>query len=112
MKILKLFIASSNEVKEERDRVIIVINHLNESFPNLDLKVVEWEYKMVSGSQPGFENIQTAINPELDSSDIVIFLFYGKIGRFTAEEYEYAIKANKKLLLFLKQGILLKTSRK
>ena len=104
MASIKIFIASSAEVKDERDRAVLVIEHLNESHKHLELKAVEWEYSTVPGSQPGFKNIQGAINPRLEESQLAVFILYSKIGKYTREEYEYATVNNKKLFTFFKTG--------
>jgi hypothetical protein len=45
--IIKIFIASAAELKEEREKCVLLINQLNNSHKHLVLKPVEWEYDMV-----------------------------------------------------------------
>lgn len=58
--IIKIFIASAAELKEEREKCILLINQLNKSHKHLDLEGVEWEYDMVHGNFPEHEYIQDA----------------------------------------------------
>ena len=109
MAIIRIFIASSAEVKDERDRALHIIEHLNQSHKHLELKVVEWEYVTIPGSQPGYGNIQEAINPRLEESQIAAFIFYSKIGKYTRQEFEYAISADKKLFVLFRTEFSPKT---
>lgn len=101
---LKIFIASSSELKEEREKCILFINHLNKSHKHLDLDPVEWEYDMVQANFPGFENIQSAINPKLFECELAVFLFYSKIGKYTREEFNIARREGKRLFAYFKDG--------
>lgn len=49
---IKIFIASSAEVKEEREKAIIVLHQLNKSHKHLHLEPVHWEYDIVHGNSP------------------------------------------------------------
>jgi len=55
--LVKIFIASSAELKIEREKCILLINQLNKSHRHLQLYTVEWEYDMVHGSYPNHTNI-------------------------------------------------------
>jgi hypothetical protein len=55
---IKIFIASSNELKEERDKCILVLNKLNQSHKHLSIEPILWEYNTVHSSYPGTKNIQ------------------------------------------------------
>ncbi len=103
-KHLKIFIASSKELKDEREHCILMINQLNKSHKHLHLEPVEWEIDMVQSNFPGHETIQDAINPKLRESDLVVFIFYSKIGKYTREEFDFANKENKRLFAFFKTG--------
>lgn len=101
---LKIFIASSNELEPERKESVLVISELNKLNPHLHLEPVLYELDTESGNYPGKERIQDEINPLLDASDIVVALFYSKIGAFTREEFERALAADKKVFLYFKTG--------
>jgi hypothetical protein len=97
---VKIFIASSAELKAERERCILLINQLNKSHKHLQLEPIEWEYDMIHGNNPGYETIQDAINPKLKESDVAVFIFYSKIGNYTRQEFELVTKQNKRLFAF------------
>ena len=101
---VRIFIASAGELKEEREKCILLLNQLNKSHSHLNLEPIEWEYDITVGSQPGFDSIQDAINPALLKSDVIVFLFYSRIGENTLKEFELATKENKKLFVFFKKG--------
>ena len=102
--LINIFIASSAELKEEREKCIMVINQLNKSYQHLHLEPIEWEYDIVHRNYLEFRNIQDAINPKLKESNLAVFIFYSKIGKYTLEEFEYANKENKTLFAFFKSG--------
>lgn len=101
---IHIFIASSNELKEEREKCIPIIHHLNKSHRHLALEPILWEYEMVSGSYYKYKNIQDAINPKLKQSHLAVFMFYSKLGKYTREEFEYSNAEKKKLFAFFKSG--------
>jgi tetratricopeptide (TPR) repeat protein len=103
-KNIKIFIASAGEVKAEREKAILMLNHLSKSHRHLQLEPVEWEYDIVPGSQPGSETIQHSINPKLQESDLLVFIFYSRIGQYTRQEFELATAENKKFFAFFKSG--------
>ncbi len=100
--ILKVFIASSAELNEERQKCIVFLNDINQRYPNLDIQPLLWEYNMVYGNNPSLETIQKAINPILQESDLCIFLFYSKIGKYTLEEFNLANALQRKYFVFFK----------
>ena len=102
--LVKIFIASSAELKAEREQCILLINQINKSHKHLTLEPVEWEYDMPAGNVPGHENIQAAINPKLQESNIAVFLFHSRLGKYTLQEFELAAKENKKMFAFFKSG--------
>lgn len=101
---IKIFIASSEELKKEREKTVLLINHLNKSHKHLILEPVEWEYDMVHSNFPEHAKIQNAINPKVKESDLVIFIFYSKIGRNTLREFQYAREEKKTVFVFFKIG--------
>jgi len=103
-KKVNIFIASSAEVSEERDKCIRHLNQVNISHDHLHLKPVLWEFDLHHGSYPNFESIQDAINPLLEESSLCIFIFYSKIGKFTRQEFELTNKKGKTLFAYFKKG--------
>jgi tetratricopeptide (TPR) repeat protein len=100
---VNIFVASSGELKEEREKFIEVVNSINKVIKPLHLEVVRWETDLESGSYKK-KKIQEAIDPFLEKSQIVFVLVYSKIGEFTLEEYNVAIEKEKKVFLYFKQG--------
>jgi tetratricopeptide (TPR) repeat protein len=103
-KNIKIFIASAGEVKAEREKAILLLNHLRKSHRHLDLEPIEWEYDIVPGSQPGYDSVQSAIDPKLLASDVIVFIFHSRIGQYTRHEFEVATQANKKIFAYFKEG--------
>ncbi len=103
-KTVKIFVASSGELAEERQCVSVLLDELNKQFNHLHLEPVMFELDMESGNYPGKTRIQDEINPLVDQSDIVIVLFYSRAGAFTKEEFERATASGKKIFLYRKKG--------
>lgn len=99
---LKIFFASSSELKDERQRAEAVINLINKYTQSTQIEAIKWETDIESGSVQG-ERIQDDINPLLADSEIVFVLFYSRIGRFTLEEYKLARDLNKKVFIYFKE---------
>lgn len=89
MKKIKIFLASSNELKPEREQFEIEINRKNKAWFNkevfLDLNI--WEDMTARVSSTGS---QSEYNKFVEQSDIFVFLAYSKVGMYTAEEFEHA----------------------
>jgi hypothetical protein len=105
MNKINIFAASGSELLEERKQAIIEIHKLRKIFPSLNLEIIEWETDLPSGSYNG-KTIQEKIDPLLEKSDIVLVLFYSKLGKFTVHEYELAFQKKKKIFLYFKKGFL------
>jgi hypothetical protein len=105
-KLVKIFIASSAEVQKEREKCIKVIFKVSKSHQHLWLEPVLWEYDIEKASFPLEPDIQSAINLQLAESEMVIFIFYSKIGKHTLEEYNFASAEKKRIMLFFKKGFL------
>lgn len=101
-KTVKIFVASSSELDEERKMCEPIVQEVNKFFPHLNLEVVQWEKDIESGSYG--KRIQDKINPYLLDSDILIALFYSKVGPFTLEEYNLALDRRKKVFVYFKTG--------
>jgi len=97
---IKIFIASAAEVADERKKVYEIFAQLNKSHKHLHLEAVLWEIDMVKGSYPNHTTIQDAINPKLKESQIIVFIFYSRIGENTFIEFDLAKNEKKKLLVF------------
>ncbi len=102
--IVRIFIASSSDLSEERKMFPSLFGDINKLLPHIHLSDIRWEKDMESGSVSG-TNIQQDINQKiLEECPIVIILLYSKIGEFTLEEYEKSLQSRKKVFVYFKQG--------
>jgi internalin A len=89
IKTLDLFLASSSELKIDREQVEIWVNRENKKlvkkgfFLNLNL----WEDFLDAISET---RLQDEYNKTVAKSDLVICLFATKVGKYTEEEFEIA----------------------
>ncbi|MDX1943758.1 MAG: hypothetical protein SFU99_24535 [Saprospiraceae bacterium] len=89
MKKIKLFLASSNELKPERERFEIEIYRKCKAwwdrgiFLHLDI----WEDL---SARMSLEGSQSEYNKFVQAADIFVLLAYTKVGMYTAEEFEKA----------------------
>ena len=112
LNVVKLFVASGSELKKERQETILVLNRVGKLFPSLKLEPIEWETDIPAGSCYNKNSIQDEINPLLENCDMVLVLFFSKIGRFTREEYQLARQKNKKIFLYFKTGFSPKNKKR
>jgi len=90
---IKVFIASSNDEVEERNAIkntLLAINNSTQGY-GITISPVMWELESVEFQQ-GLDRKQNEYNELLSSSDMVIFLFGKRVGKFTREEFEEACK--------------------
>ena len=89
MKKIKLFLASSSELKADREQFEIFIYRRcklwfdREIFLHLDV----WE-DFLDVMSPG--GLQAQYNQVIKDCDIFVLLAFNKVGKFTAEEFEQA----------------------
>ena len=95
MKTIKIFLASSGELEEERKEIALFIAQENKKLVQQDifLELIVWEELLQSLRG---ERIQNYFNKEMIKCDIIIVLFYKKIGQFTKEEFDIAYRNLKK----------------
>ena len=94
-KIIKLFLASSNELAADRKEFEIFINRQNKELinNNIFIELVVWEDFIDHMSQT---SLQDEYNKAVQESDIFVMLFWTKVGKFTGEEFENAFGQFKK----------------
>ena len=102
MKQIKLFLASSKELKDERELFEIEIYRKCKSWFDRDifLYLDIWEDLSAKLSVDGS---QSEYNKYVQCADLFILLAYSKVGRYTEEEFENAFgkfKADKKPFIF------------
>lgn len=89
MKSIKVFLASSSELVEDRREFEIFLNRENKALINegVFLELVIWEDFIDSMSKT---RLQDEYNNAITRSDIFILLLHKKIGKYTLEEFNTA----------------------
>ncbi len=92
MQKIKIFLASSNELKEDRDQFEILIRRKNnewiaENKPYLELQIWEEASDAMSATRS-----QDEYNKIIQEVDIFVMLFWTKVGKYTHEEFKLAKK--------------------
>ena len=98
VKVTKIFLASSSDLSDERKEIALWISRKNRTLlkENMFLELVIWEELLHSLQN---KSIQDYFNNEMLDCDIVLALFYTKVGKFTKQEFDLAydnLKAGKK----------------
>ena len=90
MKIIKIFIASSAELKSERNELVDLIQDLNEEYENKDinLKAVLWEFM---DSSMGEARKEDEYLEKLRECEICVVMFWQTLGEYTEEELKVAV---------------------
>ncbi len=91
MNIKKIFLASSSELKNDRDQFEIFINRKNKGWvkKGIFLELVMWEDFLDAISKT---RLQEDYNKAIRECDIFLMLFFTKVGKYTEEEFENAFK--------------------
>ncbi len=94
MKTIKIFLASSEELKDERLEMTDLVSRLNQTFKGrgIQLELKRWEYL---DSSMGDERKQDEYNKVLRECDICLVLFWRKFGSYTGEELDVAYQCHK-----------------
>ena len=98
----KLFLASSAELKSDREQFEIFTNRKNNEWvaKGVFLELVIWEDFLDAVSQT---SLQDEYDKAIHSCDIFVMLFWTKVGQYTEEEFETAFghfKATNKPFIF------------
>ncbi|MEM9273149.1 MAG: hypothetical protein AAGA80_09340, partial [Cyanobacteria bacterium P01_F01_bin.143] len=102
MKTIKIFLASSSELKADREQFEIFISRENKKYvkDKIFLELILWEDFLDAMSQT---RLQDEYNKAIMNCDVFVSLFYTKVGKYTAEEFEKAFKTfqdNNKPLIY------------
>lgn len=89
MEKLKIFLASSSELKEERVQFEIMINRKNKEWISrgVFIDLIIWEDFLNAISKT---RLQDEYNKAVRDCDIFVMLFFTKVGKYTEEEFEVA----------------------
>jgi len=100
---IKVFLASSSELKDDRTAFEIFINRKNKEWVTrgVFLELVLWEDFLDVLSKT---RLQDEYNKAIRGCDIFVMLFWSKVGPYTEEEFETAVgqfKAKEKPFIFV-----------
>ena len=89
MKTFKIFLASSAELREDRDAFELYFLQQNHKLhkEGVYLEIVRWENFLDAMSST---RLQDEYNKEVKACDIFVSLFFTKTGKFTEEEFDTA----------------------
>ena len=108
MRTVKIFLASSAELRADRDEFKLAVAARNDAWLHhgVLLQVVAWEHflDLMSASR-----LQDEYNLAIAQCELFVMLFHSKVGRYTLEEFETAFGAFKArgkpfLLTYYKQA--------
>ncbi|MDN3588198.1 hypothetical protein QWY86_16055 [Pedobacter aquatilis] len=94
IKVVRLFLASSAELKADRDQFEIFINRENNNLVSkgIFLRLTVWEDFLDAVSST---RLQDEYNKAIRQCDIFVSLFHTKTGRYTEEEFDLALETFK-----------------
>ncbi|MDJ0845075.1 GUN4 domain-containing protein [Crocosphaera sp.] len=89
IKIIQIFLASSSELKEDREQFEIFINRKNKEYiyKGIFLELIIWEDFIDAMSAT---RLQDEYNNAIKECDLFISLFATKVGQYTEEEFDTA----------------------
>ena len=94
IKTIKIFLASSSELKADREQFEIFISRQNDYYLDrgIRLKLVIWENFLNAMSKT---RSQDEYNKAIQSCDVFVSLFHTKVGQYTEEEFLTALETFK-----------------
>ncbi len=114
LKKIKIFLASSSELEEDRRELEIAIKRKNDQLikSNIYVELIVWEdfIDVVSESR-----LQNEYNKSILECDIFVLLFFTKVGKFTFEEFtvahkQFLSKGYPKIITYFKNAPILSGS--
>src|SRR5215469_9700421 len=92
---IRLFLASSSELREDRDEFDLYFRRYNDQLTKkgIYLEIVRWEHFLDAISET---RLQDEYNKAVRDCDIFVSLFFTKAGKFTEEEFDVALGVFKK----------------
>ncbi len=95
LQTLKIFLASPGDLEAERREIELLVRKENERLfdQGLFLRLVIWEDLLHSFQG---ERVQDYFNAQMLQCEVVITMFFKKVGKFTKEEFEVAYESFKK----------------
>ena len=88
---IKIFLASSSELREDRDEFDLYFRRQNDSLRKrgVYLEIIRWEYFLDAMSET---RLQDEYNKEVQGCDVFVSLFFTKPSKFTEEEFDTAYR--------------------
>lgn len=107
MNTLKIFLASSEELKYERLLIAELVTKLNYIWyeDGVSIRLVKWEYL---DSSMSIQHKQEDYNDELRQCDACIVLFWKKCGLYTKQEFDTACQLLNSDSNLVQLGVLFK----
>ncbi|MCB1880082.1 MAG: hypothetical protein KDI54_08515 [Gammaproteobacteria bacterium] len=89
MQVKRIFLASSEELQDDRRAFELMIGRINQQWRQRDIvfDLVVWENFIDAMSKEG---LQSEYNKAIRECDIFVLLFFTKVGRYTLQEFETA----------------------
>ena len=86
---IRIFLASSSELREDRDAFDLYFRQQNDQFlkKGIYLEIIRWENFLDAMSET---RLQDEYNKKVRACDIFVSLFFTKTGKFTEEEFDTA----------------------
>lgn len=106
-KKIKIFVASSGELIDERQRVNAIVDQVRKYREDLEFDTVKWETDVEGGTFDG--PIQDRINKELLDCDILLFLIGKRLGKYSLQEFYESRKQRKKIFVYFKHPITIES---
>lgn len=106
MKIIKIFLASSEELENDRMAFGNLVRRLDKIYERRGIRVELFEWEDYDASYNGLRK-QDEYNEQIKASDLFLALFHTQAGRFTIEEFnvateEFRHKASPKVYVYCK----------
>ncbi len=95
MKTIKIFLASSNELKSDREKFEIEISRKNKLWVNRNIRLQLEIWEDLSAKMSTTRS-QEEYNKKVRAVDLFVLLAYSKVGKYTEEEFETAFGAFQK----------------
>jgi hypothetical protein len=88
-RVIRIFLASSAELREDRDAFDLYFRQQNDKFlkEGVYLEIVRWENFLDAMSET---RLQDEYNEAVRNCDIFVSLFFTKTGKFSEEEFDAA----------------------
>ena len=90
MYTIKLFLASSSELKADRDAIGNLVRQLDGIFEKRGIRIKLFEWEDYDSAYNGVRK-QDEYNEAIKESDMFLALFHRKVGEYTLEEFEVAV---------------------